>query len=226
MNKIKKNLIIAISILSVATYIYFPIFCFVKKIEVQGNQYISSEEIVHTSEIQGKLFYVLNKEEVEVKLKSIKIIDEIKFEQINLRKLRINIKEKKILMVGYVADKKGYIDSKFNFITGIDSYLVGIDFPIFTSDSKENLRIGGEILELITKETSFSKEEISEIKYDEIIGFSVFTSKNTHIYFGKGNYKSKVKNLKKILDDYSKKKLSPSFIDISNIRKGVVKSNL
>ena len=78
MNKIKKNLIIAISILIVATYIYFPVFCFVKKIEVQGNQYVSSEEIVHTSEIQGKLFYVLNKEEVEVKLKTIKIIDEIK----------------------------------------------------------------------------------------------------------------------------------------------------
>ena len=33
-------------------------------------------------------------------------------------------------------------------------------------------------------------------------------------------------HLQKILDDYSKKKLSPSFIDISNIRKGVVKSNL
>ena len=82
------------------------------------------------------------------------------------------------------------------------------------------------MLELITKKAGFLKKEISEIKYDEITGLSVFTSKNTHIYFGKGDYEVKIKNLKIILNDYSKKEYSPSFIDISNIRKGVVKSNL
>ena len=52
------------------------------------------------------------------------------------------------------------------------------------------------------------KKEISEIKYDEITGLSVFTSKNTHIYFGKGDYEVKIKNLKIILNDYSKKEYS------------------
>jgi|TARA_Y100000996_G_C22331835_1_gene564789 cell division septal protein FtsQ len=226
MNSIINKIALLILLIIVCIYIYFPVFCFVKEIEVVGNSNIPSDEIVQTAELKGTLFTIINRGDAEEKLNKIKLVDKIVFEQRSIRKLRIKIKEKKIIMMAHVSGKKGYIDSSNNLITNIDSYLLDIDFPIFTTDSEKNIKTGVMMLELITKKAGFLKKEISEIKYDEITGLSVFTSKNTHIYFGKGDYEVKIKNLKIILNDYSKKEYSPSFIDISNIRKGVVKSNL
>ena len=75
---------------------------------------------------------------------------------------------------------------------------------------------------MLVDEGIFTIKEISEITYNEIIGITVFVADNLKIYFGKNQLKIKIENLKKILEDGGRETKKPCFIDISNIRKGIV----
>ena len=65
MNKIKSALLFSVALISIGIYLYFPIFCFVKEIDVQGNTFVNNDEIIQTSELSGKLLTLINKEKVE-----------------------------------------------------------------------------------------------------------------------------------------------------------------
>ena len=56
----KKILVLLLSV--VVLFLYFPIFCFVKEITVEGNAIVSVDEIKKTSELSGKLLAFHNKE--------------------------------------------------------------------------------------------------------------------------------------------------------------------
>jgi len=225
MNKIKSALLFSVALISIGIYLYFPIFCFVKEIDVQGNTFVNNDEIIQTSELSGKLLTLINKERVEKRLLSIKIIKNIKFEQKSLSKIKIYIEEKKIVMLAQIGEKTGYVDSENNFIEGIGEY-VGVNFPIFTSDSAKSTRFGIEILDLFNKIKIFTPENISEIAYSEITGLTVFTTQDTTIYIGKGNFEMKLRNLQLILEDGKAKGKKEDFIDISNETKAIVKYSL
>jgi len=225
MHKIKSFLLFSVILIPISIYLYFPIFCFVKEIDVKGNILVSKDEIVQTSELSGKLFTLINKKETEKRLLSIKIIKNIEFEQKSLNKINIHVKEKEILMLAHIGEKIGYIDSENNFIDGLNDYL-GVNFPIFTSDSPQNTKFGIKILDLFTKKRILAPENISEITYNEIIGLTVFTTNDTTIYVGKGNFEIKLTNLKIILEDGKRKGKKEDFIDISNEAKGIVNYKL
>jgi len=220
MNRIRRFFLVFIAI-AVGLYLYFPVFCFVKEVDVEGNVLVSKDEIIQTSELLGKLFTVINKKEVEKKLSSIKMLQSIEFRQEGFDKIKIYVQEKKIIMLGHIRNKIGHIDSENNFIFDLRDY-VGVNFPIFNSDSTQNIEFGVEILNLLVDEGIFTIKEISEITYNEIIGVTVFVADNLKIYFGKNQLKIKIENLKKILEDRGRKTKKPCFIDISNIRKGIV----
>ena len=48
----------------------------------------------------------------------------------------------------------------------------------------------------------------------------------TEIYLGKGKFEEKINNLSLILEDGKRKEMKESYIDVSNIKKGIVKYNL
>jgi cell division septal protein FtsQ len=193
----------------------------VKEVKVEGNVFVSKDEIIQTSELLGKLFTIINKKETERKLSSIKMLRVIEFKQESFDSIKIHVQEKEIIMLGHIRNKIGHIDSENNFIVGLKDY-VGVNFPIFNSDSIQNIEFGVEILNLLVDEGLFAVKEISEITYNETIGITVFASDNVKIYFGKNELKVKIENLKKILGGGKKGTEKPCFIDISNIRKGIV----
>ena len=220
MNRIRRFFLVFIAI-TVGLYLYFPVFCFVKEVKVEGNVFVSKDEIIQTSELLGKLFTIINKKETERKLSSIKMLRVIEFKQESFDSIKIHVQEKEIIMLGHIRNKIGHIDSENNFIVDLKDY-VGVNFPIFNSDSIQNIEFGVEILNLLVDEGLFTVKEISEITYNEIIGITIFVSDNVKIYFGKNELKVKIKNLKKILEGGKQETEKPCFIDISNIRKGIV----
>jgi hypothetical protein len=149
------------------------------------------------------------------------MLQNIEFRQEGFDKIKIYVQEKEIIMLGHIKSKIGHIDSENNFIVDLRDY-VGVNFPIFNSDSAQNIEFGVEILNLLVDKGIFTIKEISEITYNEIIGITVFVADNLKIYFGKNQLKIKIENLKKILEDRGRKTKKPCFIDISNIRKGIV----
>ena len=42
----------------ISLYLYFPIFCFVKEVTVEGNKLVPKDEIIKTSELVGKLLEI------------------------------------------------------------------------------------------------------------------------------------------------------------------------
>jgi hypothetical protein len=81
-------------------------------------------------------------------------------------------------------------------------------------------------LKILISEKIFNAKEISEILIDKIMGTSIFTIDGTEIYLGNGEIKKKITNLSLIMEDGRKKKMKESYIDISNINKGIVNYNL
>ena len=62
----KKILVLLLTVITV--FIYFPIFCFVKEIKVEGNTIVSVDEIKKTSELKGKLLAFHNKKSSKEKI--------------------------------------------------------------------------------------------------------------------------------------------------------------
>ena len=80
----------------ISLYLYFPIFCFVKEVTVEGNKLVPKDEIIKTSELVGKILAIHNKEDSTKRILNIKLIKNISFKQINLTKIKIVVEEKKL----------------------------------------------------------------------------------------------------------------------------------
>ena len=82
------------------------------------------------------------------------------------------------------------------------------------------------MLNLLVKKGALETEEISEIVFDEILGVTIFTTQGVEIYLGEDKFEKKISNLIIILKDNKTKQMNESYIDVSNINKGVVNYNL
>ena len=219
----KKILILSLTI--IALFIYFPIFCFVKEIKVEGNAIISKDEIKKTSELKGKLLAFHNKKSTKEKIFNIKLIHRVSFKQLSLTKVKIEIMEKRILMFGNIGNISGYIDEDLNLIRNIGEYITE-SYPILSVKSITDINDGVSLFKLLIQNQVLSPNNVSEISLDEIIGATVFMTDGTEIYLGKGKFEEKINNLSLILEDGKRKEMKESYIDISNIKKGVLKYNL
>ena len=219
----KKILVLLLTV--IALFIYFPIFCFVKEIKVEGNTIVSVDEIKKTSELKGKLLAFHNKKSTKEKILNIKLVHKVSFKQLSLTKVKIEIVEKRILMFGNIGSISGYIDEDLNLIRNIGEYITE-SYPILSVRSITDINKGVSLFKLLIQNQVLSPDNISEILLDEIIGATIFMTDGTEIYLGKGKFEEKINNLSLILEDGKRKEMKESYIDISNIKKGVVKYNL
>ena len=219
----KKILVLLLTV--IAVFIYFPIFCFVKEIKVEGNAILSQDEIKKTSELKGKLLAFHNKKSSKEKILNIKLVHKVSFKQLSLTKVKIEIVEKRILMFGNIGGISGYIDEDLNLIRNIGEYITE-SYPILSVRSITDINSGVSLFKLLIQNQVLSPDNVSEILLDEIIGATVFMTDGTEIYLGKGKFEEKINNLSLILEDGKRKEMKESYIDISNIKKGVVKYNL
>lgn len=219
----KKILVLLLTV--IAIFIYFPIFCFVKEIKVEGNTIVSADEIKKTSELKGKLLAFHNKKSSKEKILNIKLVHKVSFKQLSLTKVKIEIVEKRILMFGNIGSISGYIDEDLNLIRNIGEYIAE-SYPILSVRSITDINSGVSLFKLLIQNQVLSPDNISEILLDEIIGATIFMTDGTEIYLGKGKFEEKINNLSLILEDGKRKEMKESYIDVSNIKKGVVKYNL
>jgi cell division septal protein FtsQ len=219
----KKILVLLLTV--IAIFIYFPIFCFVKEIKVEGNTIVSVDEIKKTSELKGKLLAFHNKKSSKEKILNIKLVHKVSFKQLSLTKVKIEIVEKRILMFGNIGSISGYIDEDLNLIRNIGEYIAE-SYPILSVRSITDINSGVSLFKLLIQNQVLSPDNISEILLDEIIGATVFMTDGTEIYLGKGKFEEKINNLSLILEDGKRKEMKESYIDVSNIKKGIVKYNL
>ena len=219
----KKILVLLLTV--IAVFIYFPIFCFVKEIKVEGNAIVSEDEIKKTSELKGKLLAFHNKKSTKEKILNIKLVHKVSFKQLSLTKVKIEIVEKRILMFGNIGSISGYIDEDLNLIRNIGEYIAE-SYPILSVRSITDINSGVSLFKLLIQNQVLSPDNISEILLDEIIGATVFMTDGTEIYLGKGKFEEKINNLSLILEDGKRKEMKESYIDVSNIKKGIVKYNL
>jgi len=219
----KKILVLLLTV--IAIFIYFPIFCFVKEIKVEGNTIVSVDEIKKTSELKGKLLAFHNKKSTKEKILNIKLVHKVSFKQLSLTKVKIEIVEKRILMFGNIGSISGYIDEDLNLIRNIGEYITE-SYPILSVRSITDINNGVSLFKLLIQNQVLSPDNISEILLDEIIGATIFMTDGTEIYLGKGKFEEKINNLSLILEDGKRKEMKESYIDVSNIKKGVVKYNL
>lgn len=219
----KKILVLLLTV--IAIFIYFPIFCFVKEIKVEGNTIVSVDEIKKTSELKGKLLAFHNKKSSKEKILNIKLVHKVSFKQLSLTKVKIEIVEKRILMFGNIGSISGYIDEDLNLIRNIGEYIAE-SYPILSVKSITDINSGVSLFKLLIQNQVLSPDNVSEILLDEIIGATVFMTDGTEIYLGKGKFEEKINNLSLILEDGKRKEMKESYIDVSNIKKGVVKYNL
>ena len=219
----KKILVLLLTV--IALFIYFPIFCFVKEIKVEGNTIVSVDEIKKTSELKGKLLAFHNKKSSKEKILNIKLVHKVSFKQLSLTKVKIEIVEKRILMFGNIGSISGYIDEDLNLIRNIGEYIAE-SYPILSVRSITDINSGVSLFKLLIQNQVLSPDNVSEILLDEIIGATVFMTDGTEIYLGKGKFEEKINNLSLILEDGKRKEMKESYIDVSNIKKGVVKYNL
>ena len=206
-------------------YLYFPVFCFVKEIDIEGNNLVDKNEIIKTSELNGKLLAAHNKHHSTNRILNIKLIKNVEYKQTNFRKIKIIIKEKKILMQAKIGNLSGYIDEDSALLSGVEEY-VNESYPIFSSESEDQIKDGVSLLSLLLKKNVLQYNDISEIVFDKILGATIFTNQGTEIYIGKGKFEKKINNLVLILKDGKRKQMKESYIDLSNINKGVVNYNL
>lgn len=219
----KKILVLLLTV--IALFIYFPIFCFVKEIKVEGNTIVSVDEIKKTSELKGKLLAFHNKKSSKEKILNIKLVHKVSFKQLSLTKVKIEIVERRILMFGNIGSISGYIDEDLNLIRNIGEYIAE-SYPILSVKSITDINSGVSLFKLLIQNQVLSPNNVSEILLDEIIGATVFMTDGTEIYLGKGKFEEKINNLSLILEDGKRKEMKESYIDVSNIKKGVVKYNL
>ena len=105
---------IASIVIIISLYLYFPVFCFVIDIDVEGNNLVTAEEIRKTSEVYKNLLAFHNKRETIKKIMSIKLIKRVSFQQVSLRKIKILVEEKYILMEANIDNRAGHIDADSN----------------------------------------------------------------------------------------------------------------
>ncbi len=209
----------------VSLFIYFPVLCFVEEIIIEGNNLVPSEEIIKTSEINGKILAFHNKNVTINKIMEIKLIKNIRIEQVSFNKIKLLVNEKGIIMSANIGGSLGHIDENSKFIKNISEYLIK-NYPILTIESESQIKKGVLLLKLLNKEKVLISDNISEILINKIMGATIFTNDGLEIYLGKEEFKKKIKNLAIILKNGKDKNMKESFIDISNLNKGVVNYNL
>lgn len=187
------------------------------EIYINGNQYLTNEEIISLADLQkNKNIFKYKIEEIEAKLLASNWIQDVKITRTLPSKFKIEVTEHKPIFVILHDSQLYYLNNKAQFIDKVDKNKF-ISLPILYINNATNNEIKilpDFINELETTKFPYALNEISWININPLYGFELFVeANNLTLQIDKENYEQNIKNLISVLDDLKKRK------EISKVRK-------
>lgn len=200
---------IVVSVFGVVLYFQRSEALFIKHIPVSGVlDHISADDVVRLSQItpNDKLFSIDLKTIIE-NIKRFSWIDEVRVRREFPDTIQIDVQERQPIALlklkdFYYIDKNGKVFAK---VAAHDSpdlpVLTGLDDDFakrYPALSKIYLKSALDFLSFLQKQNFYQKNVISEIHFDPVIGYTVFTADNNlEIYYGRDATQKKQEKLEK-----------------------------
>ncbi len=203
-------------------------------IQVENGSRVASEDIVALSHIRtGTNIFSLNLERIGRKIEENPWIASARVQRIfpDLVVIRISEREPRaVVNLGYLY----YLDDEGEIFKLIDSsdtldypVVTGIDRKNFLEEPEEAHRILKEAVALLDKlgrRTGFGLEDVSEIHYDPVEGYILFTcAGGVPIHLGFSNFEGKLSRLDRIYKDLESRLATLQYIDLNVADRVIVK---
>lgn len=221
---IKSLLFLALLIITIYILIQSPIFA-VKQINIEGNRFLSEEEIVSLSGIHtGTNIFRVDFRDAKEKIKTLPMISEVVLKRQYPNEVKISVTERTPLANlavpgGFIEiDKKGY------YLRKLTSFNVNDNLPIITGVkyskqeigqkiNEENLMVG---LEYLQNCSDNLKDKISEINVTDPNNIIIYSITGFRIMVGdETSIKEKIHNLDEIFNTKGDKLKEIEYIDVS-----------
>lgn len=187
------------------------------EIYVNGNQYLTSGEIISIAGLQkDKNIFNYKIEEIEAKLLASNWIQDVKITRTLPSKFKIEVIEHKPVFIILRDNELYYLNNKAQFIDKVNKNKF-ISLPILYINNATNNEIKilpDFINELETTKFPYALNDISWININPLYGFEMFIeANNLTLQIDKQNYEQNIKNLISVIEDLKKRK------EISKVRK-------
>lgn len=187
------------------------------EIYVNGNQYLTSGEIISIAGLQkDKNIFNYKIEEIEAKLLASNWIQDVKITRTLPSKFKIEVIEHKPVFIILRDNELYYLNNKAQFIDKVNKNKF-ISLPILYINNATNNEIKilpDFINELETTKFPYALNDISWININPLYGFEMLIeANNLTLQIDKQNYEQNIKNLISVLEDLKKRK------EISKVRK-------
>ncbi len=196
----------------------------VQKVEIRGNQMLTYNQIVALTGItQNSNLFQISLKDIGQKVASNNWVESVRIQRFFPGTLVVNITERKpvaVINMGllYYIDKKG---EPFKPLTSGDS----LDFPVVSGISEEDINnepaaTRDVILNACTllealKQNGFVLADVSEINYDNIRGFTLYTTSTAlPVKIGFDDFDNKLKRFARIYQNIMTQKPVPLYVDI------------
>lgn len=189
----------------------------ISEIYVNGNQYLTNDEIISLTGLQKNInIFNYKIEEIEARLLTSNWIQDIKITRTLPSKFKIEVTEHKPMFIILHDNELYYLNNKAQFIDMVDKNKF-ISLPILNINNATNNEIKilpDFINELETTKFPYALNEISWININPLYGFELFVeAHNLTLQIDKQNYEQNIKNLISVIEDLKKRK------EISKVRK-------
>lgn len=210
-------------IISAAAYFKNSDTLSIRSVEVLGDlTHLTRDDVIVLSEIsKGDKLFSLNLSDVQKNIRRHPWIKQVRVRREFPDKIQIYVTErqpKAVLMSGeaYLVDQKGDVFKKTDgdsvdhlpIVTGFD---VGEmqKYPLISRRSLDEVL---SFLDFVVAQEFFQNEQISEVHYDRVFGYTVFTrDTGLEIYYGRDDYQEKHRKLERF-------RLSPQYEQSAFIR--------
>jgi cell division protein FtsQ len=200
------------------------------KTVVTGCGKTSESDILALAELKpGQSLLTLNVDKVVRKIQANAWVETVALRRELPNRLAIEVKERKALALMRKENTLYFVDGNARPFKRLDDD-ENAELPILTgfsengTDKTDLIKKSLELLGLLARNQEFPKlDNISELHGDEEQGFSVFTDNGMGMRLGFGDYQEKLKRLKLIMADLTRRNMAgPFFIDLNNPGKVVV----
>lgn len=187
------------------------------EITINGNQYLTNDEIISLTGLQkNKNIFNYKIEEIEAKLLASNWIQDVKITRSLPSAFKIEVTEHEPKFIIIQNNELYYLNNKAQFINKIDKNKF-ISLPILYINNAGNneIKILPDFMnELETSKFQYALNEISWININPLYGFELFIeASNLILQIDKQNYEQNIKNLISVIDDLKKRK------EINKVRK-------
>jgi len=200
---------IGLSILSLALYLKASDALCIKNVEILGDiTHLSRENILTLSEIEnGDKLFTVNLGNIQKRILRFNWIKTVRVRRKFPDTIQIHITEREPLAIlltkkMYLTDKGGNIFKKLEkgdprdlpVITGLESTFI----KQYPNLAKTYFDFTVAMLIFLQDQEFYKADPVSEIHFDPILGFTIFTkNRNTEIYYGRNDFVKKQQSLEK-----------------------------